>query len=79
VEVQITREDFIGALAREHHLDAHGFDLAALSEEGGGGGLDVKEERGCRGCADHEEHRRRGAHGGGVEGLEVVDDLPDGV
>mmetsp|Transcript_11166 Transcript_11166/g.35629 ORF Transcript_11166/g.35629 Transcript_11166/m.35629 type:complete len:355 (-) Transcript_11166:755-1819(-) len=56
VEVEVAAERLVGALAGEHHLDAHRLDLAA-----------------------HEEHGGGGADGGDIVGLEVVDDVVDGV
>ena len=50
VEVQVAAEDLVGALAGEHHLDAHRLDPAR-----------------------HQVHRRRGADGGHVVGLDVAD------
>ena len=34
VEVEVTAEDLVGALARQDHLDAHGLDLAAHEVHG---------------------------------------------
>ena len=51
VEVEITAEDFVGSLAGEHHLDAHGFDDASEEIHRSGGahgrhivGFDVSDD-----------------------------------
>ena len=52
VKVEISPEDFVGTLARKHHLHAHRLDAPR-----------------------HQVHRRRGADGGDVIGLDVADDV----
>ena len=56
VKIEVAAEDLVGALAREHHLDAHRTDDAG-----------------------QEIHRRGGAHGGDVVGLDEIDHIAQGV